>query len=230
MSSLHPSRRSRQGFTAIELLMVIGIMMILMAAAVPSIIPALRKGALNNVAGDITACWRQARALAMNSTVPTGLKPPFYGIVIFQQAGQRPYVALIYDNAGLGTMPNLLMQGQLAGAPYDPSGTPVAQFFFNRNVIIASGATNPPTTADVTLVVYAQYETGLPVSPADVHTSQGMMAQYTSFGVSTGAAVANSLCPYFDVQTLDYVPGTRGYALGLALYQAGCTSALAIQE
>ncbi len=223
----------RRGFTAIELLIVIGLMLILMAVAVPSVIPALRKGALNNAATDITSCWRQARYLAMTTAIPSGINPPHFGMIIRQVAGTRPYVALIYDNVDASGPPKLLTTGEDPDdvTTYDSSKPPVVQSIFNRNVIVASAAPSGTVdTSDRTIVVYAQYQTGLPIAPADVVAGRGMVAAPTSLGVSAPSASASTVCPVLNLQTLDYTQGLRGYCLGLSLYHAGAIATRSVQE
>jgi len=237
-SAPHRLPAARGGFTAVELLVVIGIMMLLMSIAIPSIIPSLRRGALHNAMNDIESCWRQARYLAMTTSVPNGTNPAHFGIVLSQNAGERPYVALAYDSAGPGVMPNLLRQDQDPANPatYDPAKPPVVKHEFSRHVVIASqlpgGST---TTADRTVTVYAQYQTGVPVSPEDVAAGRGMVAAPTSFGIAASeldptAPAPASVAPVIRLQTLDYDPSQRGFALGVALYHAGFVSAQAIQE
>lgn len=219
--------RSRSGFTAIELLIVIGVMMLMMGMAVPAVMPALRKGALRSAVTDIEACWSQAQVLAKRATLPPGNTPAHYGIVIHQQAGQRPYVAMIHDAVAGSSMPALLHQDG------DPSRPPVAKRTFNRNVIVgtatdATGAT--VDTADRTLVIYAQYQTGLPISAADVAAGRGMVAAPVSLGVSAASALGSSVCPAVELRTLDYVPNQRGFAVGVQLYHAGFIAVESIRE
>ena len=238
-----PRPYGRAGFTAIELLVVIGIMMILLGVAVPTMMPAIRRGKINSALNDISGAWRQARILAMMNAIPSGVAPPHFGIVINQTAGQQAYVAVIFDKVTTG-IPNLYVQGvdpQLP-ATWGISGPPVTQYRFNRNVTIASapasdgtpgplplvGASAPAaTTADNTIIIYAQYGTGLPITPVDVAANHGLTAAPTSLGVWSQSAAPTSVCPVVRLQTFDYQtsPTRRGYASSFSLYHAGFTAA-----
>ncbi len=237
---LHPHLRS--GFTAIELLVVIGIMMILLGIAVPTMMPALRRGKINSAVNDITGAWRQARAMAMLAIPPAGPTPPHFGIMIQQTAGQQAYVAVVFDNVRTGPA-KLLMQGQdpLDASTYSAGGTPITLYRFNRNVMIASapstdgtpvpapavGAPAPiPTTSDNCILIYAQYGTGLPITPNDVASNHGLIAAPSSMGVWSVAATPISVCPVIRLQTMDFeaTPARRGYATSFSLYHAGFTA------
>lgn len=236
LNDLDPLRRDlplsrlaspRSAFTAIEMVIVIGIMMLIMAMAVPAVLPALRKGALRAAVNDIEDCWAQAQIMAKRSSLPSGSNPPHFGIMIRQEAGSRPSVALIRDSSGPGVEAAFVHQDD------DTSKPPVALRRFNRNVIVATatdatGATLD--TADRVLVVYAQYQSGLPISAADVAAGRGMVAAPTSLGVRAASSLPASTCPAFELRTLDYVPAQRGYALGVQLYHAGFIAVETIRE
>lgn len=212
---------SRGGFTAIELVMVIGIMLILMAIAVPSILPAIRRGQVNDAVNDLTRCWRQARALAMTTAVPTGATPPHFGVLIEQQPGQRPSVAVVFDSVASGAA-RVLNNGidPVVPSTWVATGDPVAEFRFNRSVMLSSTALSGGST---TILIYAQYGTGLPILAQDVNLGRGMVAPPACLGIASAAAAASVVVPDLRVQTLDYetAPTRRGFASNFAIYHAG---------
>ncbi len=225
------TQASRAAFTAIELLMVIGIMMTLMGIAVPTVLPSIRHGNINSAVNDISMCWRQARILAMTTAIPAGASPYHFGIAIRQSAGQQASVALIFDNVATGT-PKYFMAGEDPSdqSTYSASGTAAAFFKFNRNVIVAStpaggSNTDAPTTADQTIIIYAQYGTGLPLSPDNVAMGRGQVSPPCSMGVASDAALTATVCPRIQLWTQDYSvgPSRHGYASSFAIYHAGFT-------
>ena len=229
---MHRSSGSRRaGFTAVELIVVIGIMMLLMGMAVPAVMPSIRHGTVVSAIGDLTTCWREAQALAVRHALPRGRVPAHFGIEITQAAGQQPTVALIFDNVA-GGVAHRFMRGQdpLDAASYDPAGTPVALFRLNRGIAIAIGpqeAADAAPVVDGTVLIYAQFGTGLPISPEAVASGHGASASPVSLGVSSASAADSSVCRGMRVQTLDFENAARhrGYAASFAIYHAGFTAA-----
>lgn len=226
----------RSSFTAIELVVVMGIMLLLAGMTLPAVLPSLRKGALHSAANDIESCWRQARTMAMTGLVPQATNPPFFGIVISQTNGGQGYVELIYDSVGPGQQPQPLVQGQnpLDPTTYNASATPIAKYLFNKNVLVSTnfGSSGTATTGNCLITVYAQYGTGLPVDPAAVQAGNGTVNPPTSIGVTSPTILANNstLGTILQLQTPDFVQGTSGYAIGLQLYHAGIFTTNSIQE
>jgi type II secretory pathway pseudopilin PulG len=228
----------RRGFTAVELIIVIGIMMILLGIAVPSVMPAIRRGKVNDAANDITDCWRQARALAIQTPLPpaqAGGQPPYFGIAIDQTTGQRPYVEIIFDSTAAGTQAYTRGMDPRDPSTWSGSGTPVSIHTFSQQVILQTTplAGGAASTADRHVVIYAQYGTGLPIDPATVVLGQGQIAAPTSMGVSSPSIGTQTVCPVLQIQTLDFdnsSPATkRGYAVLFQLFHAGFTSVQELQ-
>jgi Tfp pilus assembly protein FimT len=231
---------ARHGFTAIELMMVLGIMMIMMGMAAPVILPALRHGKINSAINDIMACWREARIMAMSHSIPsTNAVPPHFGIAINQGATGQASVSLIYDSVASG-IPNLLVQGQdpSDASTYSATKPAVAQYFFNRNVVLATSptTTGTPTASPITIILYAQYGTGLALDPADVAAGRGSVAaptslgiaglQATSMGIAAPPSVVPSVCPITMLQSVDFVlTPRRGFSTAFAIYNAGFIAA-----
>jgi hypothetical protein len=155
------------------------------------------------------------------------------------QRDARLYAALIYDNrdaAALATAPEdaILRRDPTSATTSDSANPPVAKFVFNSNVALAAAATAAvePTAGDRVLVVYAQYRTGLPIAPADVHCGHGSTAAAVGMGLVGNATVGlpdSPICAKLRLQTMDFDSGTahRGYAVGITLFPIGV---LASQE
>ncbi len=237
----HPRRRSlRSGFTAIELLMVIGIMMILMSIATPSVVTALRRGTVNNAANNVMQCWRQARSLAMTCVVPdapNGFQPKHYGVVIVADAANGSYAAMIYGNTAINTPADAagaILRVDPTGPADDIANPPVAKYKFNANVQVRSAALGDTAVdaAERTLAVYAQYRTGVPIAPVEVVGGSAPTASPISVGLgsnTTYGLAGSPITPVLQLQTLDFstVAVKRGYALRLTLFPVGV---LATQE
>jgi Tfp pilus assembly protein FimT len=220
---------ARAGFTAVELIVVIGIALSLAALSVPAVLPSIRHGQVHAAVNDLTRCWREAAQMAIVTPVPAGECPPHFGIAVRQVAGQRVDVGVIFDNVATGS-PKYFMQGQVPGdaSTYSPGGAPIVFARLNRNIVMATATVDAPTpsTADKTIIVYAQYGTGLPISADDVAANRGQVAAPISVGVSSDQALASSICPMVMLQTLDYdAANHRGFACSFALYHAGFTAA-----
>ena len=91
MTSAHGSERA--GFTAIEMLVVLGIMIALGSMTVPALMPALRRARVNDAANVIISAHADARRLAISAPAPT-----VYGIKIDDvtiQGQTRQSIALL---------------------------------------------------------------------------------------------------------------------------------------
>jgi Tfp pilus assembly protein FimT len=233
----HHKIATRGGFSAVELLVVIGVMMLLMGMAAPGVLKAIRRGTVNSAANDLTQCWRQARLLALSRTMPDaasdGGKAKHYGMMVVQRDA-RLYAAVIYDNrdeAAIGASPenSILRRDPTSATTSDSANPPVAKFDFNRNVLLtaAKTASSDPTGGDRILVVYAQYRTGLPISAADVRCGHGSTATAVGMGLSGNATTGlpdSPICAKLRLQTMDYVSAPdqkHGYAVGITLFPIG---------
>ena len=98
---------SRMGFTAIEMMVVVSIVIILVAMVVPTIGPAMRRGAVHDSANAIQRACSQARQLARSNSEPDGStdRPlKWYGVavVVPQSSENKPaYAVVIYGNTKL---------------------------------------------------------------------------------------------------------------------------------
>jgi prepilin-type N-terminal cleavage/methylation domain-containing protein len=233
--------KSRAGFTAIELLVVIGIMLILMGIAVPPVVGALRRGKVNEAANGVMQCWRQARSLAMANPMPEtpadGSQPKHYGVAVVADPAQGSYAAVIYGSTVIDTpaeAADAVLRVDPNGPADDKTNPAVAKFRFNRAVAVRSAAPDATSvdSTDRTLAVYAQYRTGLPISAGDVAGGSGPTASPISVGMGpnpTFHVPGSPVTSLLQLQTLDFGANNvkRGYGLKLTLFPVGV---LATQE
>lgn len=105
---------SRSGFTAIEMMIVLGVMIALSSMAVPALMPALRRARVNDAANAIVTAHADARRLALSA--PSSI---VYGVRIAEKNidGQgRQVIALlrggsVIDNSERLINPSVLIQG-----------------------------------------------------------------------------------------------------------------------
>ncbi len=233
----------RAAFTAIELLVVIGMMMAVMAMATPPVIGAMRRGAVQSAASDLESCWRQARALAMSHPLPeedeADAPAKHYGIVMVQRTSGTAYAAVIFDNRAaqeISADPEhaVLRRDRDAASDSDAANPPVAKMIFNRGVRLASASNGEaPDTGERVLVVYAQYRSGVPIDASDVASGHGSTAPPIGLGLPGRAELGIPGSPVsteLRLQTPDYQTAIRhrGYAVGVALYPVGLVAAQAL--
>lgn len=207
------------------MIIVMGLMIMLAAMSVPTVLKMIRQSAVHSAAGDIINAWNLARSLAMDQVVidTPGKTLSYYGIEIVQQPGQQAYVGVIYDNrstSAINANPSLSLY-------VDPTTSrPVMRSMLNRTVLVANGVGAPPTVLNGTLAVYAQYGIGVPIDPGMVSSNCGTVAPPVGLGIP-GNTIANipasTISTALSLQTIDYssVPPVRGYAVNLALYPVG---------
>lgn len=158
------SPRCRLGFTAIELLIVLIVVLILIGLVVPGLLGALRKGSVNDAANSIVRVSSQARQFARTRALDSA-NPKYFGMILVAPADGKPtYAALTY---GANCPP------QLGDILPQPNGNPVCKLGFNANVVVYRGeakAENDPSVQPLApgecLGWVYQYRTGYPIYPA----------------------------------------------------------------
>ena len=225
---------TRMGFTAIEMMVVVSIVIILVAMVVPTIGPAMRKGAVHDSANAIQRACSQARQLARSNSEPEGsaTKPlKWYGVsVVVPDDGKAAYAVVVYG--GVSDNPSTYAFASSSSNHY-PNGTPLldgttntysgykaaAKFPLSRSVMPFKDATVPtlPALPAYTFMTpgsaigwYYQYRTGFVfMNPA----SSGV-------GVDIGVPVispATTTAPQsFGVASLD-----KKYVVAIAVYKIG---------
>ena len=225
---------SRLGFTAIEMMVVVSIVIILVAMVVPTIGPAMRKGAVHDSANAIQRACSQARQLARSNSEPDGSvgRPlKWYGVsVVVPSDGKAAYAVVIYG--GASDNPSTFTFASSSSNHY-PNGTPLldgttgtysglkaaAKFPLSRSVMPFQDPTVPalPTLPAYTFMGpgsaigwYYQYRTGFvfmnPAAPG--------------VGVDIGVPVIPSIVTLqpqsFGVASLD-----KKYKVAIAVYKIG---------
>jgi prepilin-type N-terminal cleavage/methylation domain-containing protein len=206
------SKSPRSGFTAIELMVVITVMVILLGLAIPSLVGALRKGKVNDAANCIIRASSQAKQLAKTRAA---VASDFYGLIIVNDEVPA-YVAVTFGHTG--TKADILHQQN------DPSKPALIKYPFNRNVLIYEE--NDAALATDLGWCY-QYRTGYPIQDAKHFCGNAQPAPSGSsktidIGVDTGNGV---LYPFLkkslSLRTMDgkYRTGIAIYRIGLANVQ-----------
>ncbi len=155
--SAHRCPRARVGFTAIEMVVVLGIIMLLASMSLPGLLGALRKGRISDAASSIMNASSIATGLARSGQA----SPMRYGVVVVVDDGLPSYVAVTY---GLdATRATILTDG---GAP----AKPVCRIPFNRNVVVFDG--NVPMTSNKGWQYQSRtgfpIQTGSPMVPTNI--------------------------------------------------------------
>jgi prepilin-type N-terminal cleavage/methylation domain-containing protein len=227
------SNVSRRGFTAIEMMVVVSIVIILVAMVVPTIGPAMRKGAVHDSANAIQRACSQARQLARSNSEPDGVRIPlkWYGVsVVVPNDGKAAYAVVIYG--GAANDPSTYTFASDQSNQY-PNGTPLldgttgtysgykpaAKFALNRNVMPFKDATvpTPPALPAYTFMApgaaigwYYQYRTGF------VFMNPAIPGVGIDIGVPVVAPATTTAPQSFGVASLD-----KKYVVAIAVYKIG---------
>jgi len=228
--------RTRAGFTAIELMVVVSIIILLVAMTVPSIFPAIRKGRVHDAANAILKVASQARQLARSRVMPlpTGPVPcNFYGVAVVVPSSGAAYAVLIYDQ----TIPSGSASGPVGRLADYSTTNYLSKQSFNANVMPFNNlmvAGGPGTKAIYGLQPrgtmvgwYYQYRTGFvlrndmaPLSGNQPLTQLGNIGTLAVLAnPTTGAPAVAAYNPTtFGVCSLDqqYVVAISIYSIGLA--------------
>ena len=87
------ARGGRSGMTAIELVVVLGVMLTLSSLTVTGLVANLRKGRLNQAVGDLVEASNDAARLARTTQPAAGGAE--YGVRVGNDAGGRSYIAVV---------------------------------------------------------------------------------------------------------------------------------------
>jgi type II secretory pathway pseudopilin PulG len=229
-----PGLRARAGFTAIELMVVVSVIIMLVAMTVPSIFPAIRKGRVHDAANAILKVASQARQLARSRTMPTPASAAlFYGVAVVVPTTGAAYAVLIYDQS----LPNGSAAGAVGRLADGSTTNYLSKQTFNANVmpftnIMVNGGGGSKTIYGLqprgTMVGwYYQYRTGFVLRNDQPPVSGNqILAQLGSIGTlpvpanpATGAPAVAAYTPTtFGVCSLDqqYVVAMAIYSIGLA--------------
>ena len=227
MNDRNIMQRPRAGFTAIEMMVVVSIIIVLVAMVVPTIGPAMKKGSVHDAASAIQRACSQARQLARSTTEPrvTSGLPQWYGVsvVVPTEANKPAYAVVVYGN----TNPSDYGFASSEANQY-PNGTPsldgvgnisglkpASKFPFNRGVMPVSAASaSASTTPSYTFMSsgsavgwYYQYRTGF------VFNNVAASTRAVDIGVPASGASPEAL----GVASLDmkYIVAVAVYKIGL---------------
>jgi len=209
---------NRAGFSAIELMIVLLIVSILSAMAVPAVVGMMRSGAIDQACLGIEDVWSRAHVLAQRRGHP----PPdgrHYGVSLTFSDDEPLRVSLIYGNEN-------------TWAVAEEGGEPM-QFEASPNVVcsIRKGDSAGFQRLD-RLIWYAKYGSGFPVSRQDV--GKGSAAPLFQFGAMTelqaGSSVIREMLLHtvnFDAESLsssDPDVAVSGIAKRVAMLSSGVLS------
>jgi type II secretory pathway pseudopilin PulG len=230
-----PRMNWKRGFTAIEMMVVVSIVILLVAMVVPTIGPAIKKGHVNDAASAIQRACSMARQLSRSNSEPKasgaglvkhygvavvvpgeggGKLKPAYAVVVY---GDRSLTDASYVSNPDNQYPNGTPDPSTAGAVYGgikPSG----KFDFNSNVLpfidqtvsIGAPLDYKLMAAGTSVGWYYQYRTGF------VFTDINNASKAVDIGVASTGANPQS----FGVATLDIK-----YKVAIAIYKIGLLNA-----
>jgi type II secretory pathway pseudopilin PulG len=226
-----PSLVHRAGFTAIEMMVVVSIIILLVAMVVPTIGPAIKKGSVHDAASAIQRACSQARQLARSTTEPrpagAGGSISYFGVAIVvppESGGKTPpaYAVVVYNDANLTSYSEASsLSKHYPNGVRNYDGTIVsvpkaaAKFEFNKGVMpfADTSVTGTPAYAfmnpGTSVGWYYQYRTGF------VFTDPTKPTKAVDVGVIGGAAPMN-----LGVATLD-----KKYMVAVAVYKIGLLNA-----
>jgi type II secretory pathway pseudopilin PulG len=227
----------RAGFTAIEMMVVVSIIIVLVAMVVPTIGPAMKKGSVNDAASAIQRACSMARQLARSTTQPRGTPTDplkWYGVavVVPPESEKKPaYAVVVYGGNPIdyslasneaNQYPN--STPKLDGSNSFYSGIkPAGKFTFSRSVMpmkddtVSATATPTYSFMDPNTAVgwYYQYRTGFVFQNTATPPSSGVDIGVPPSGPgSTGSPQA------FGVASLD-----MKYRVAVAIYKIGLLNA-----
>jgi type II secretory pathway pseudopilin PulG len=231
-----PNRRRRAGFTAIELIVVVSVIILLVSLTVPSIMPALKKGAVNDAATAIQRVCSQARQLARTRQEPApsaGSAVKYWGVNVVVPADfptKPAYAAVIFGNTvPSGTDDGLELNPLSTSSPKKPwfrQDMPRSAAPFKMD---ARPGGNPriytflPKGSSVAW--YYQYRTGFVIKDGSTATQPmnvGTVAVPADLSATPPTpAIPPGVPPVFGVASLDqkYVMAIAVYSIGLANIQ-----------
>ena len=221
----------RAGFTAIELIVVVSVIILLVSLTVPSIMPALKKGAVNDAATAIQRVCSQARQLArtrqepsptaspggvkywgVNVVVPSDfpVKPAYASVIFGNSTPSGPDDNLELNPASITTPKNPWYRQTMpkSAAPIKmaslPTGTPAVYTFMPKGSSVGW---------------YYQYRTGFVIQNGATATTPINIG--TRGDSSVSPAIPPGTPPVFGVASLDqkYVMAIAIYSIGLANIQ-----------
>ena len=219
-------KHGRAGFTAIELIVVVSVIILLVSLTVPSIMPALKKGAVNDAATAIQRACSQARQLARTRQEPSlsagtgGIKYWGVNVVVPTDPAKAAYAAVIFGNSVPGGANTALENNPVSNKPWYRQDMPRSASPFMMNALPTGNPRIYTFMARGTSVGwYYQYRTGFVIKDG------GTATQPINIGTPGDSTVTPPVVagtpPVFGVASLDqkYVMAIAVYSIGLANIQ-----------
>lgn len=225
-------RDPRAGFTAIELIVVVSVIILLVSLTVPSIMPALKKGAVNDAATAIQRVCSQARQLARTRQEPSpgvggGIKYWGVNVVVPTDFPTKPaYAAVIFGNSTPTGPDPSLENNPASNKPWYRQDMPRSAAPFKMNALPSgTPATYTFMPKGSSVGWYYQYRTGFVIQNGGTATQPINIGTVAFPGDSTVTpplpAIPAGIPPVFGVASLDqkYVMAIAVYSIGLANIQ-----------
>lgn len=221
----------RMGFTAIEMMVVVSIVIVLVALVVPTIGPAMKRGAVQDSANAIQRACSMAKQLARSNNEPS-VVPKWYGVsVVVPSDNTAAYAVVIYGSEDPASSVFSNADHQYPnGTPLLDGSTktyngfkPAGKFLLNSSVMPFKDSTaSTPLTCTFlgkgTVVGwYYQYRTGI------VFTDPDKPGVGVGYGVPVpvgGTVPSPAPIESFGVSSLD-----KKYKIAIAVYKIGLLNA-----
>lgn len=209
-------RHTRDAFTAMEMMIVIGIMALLATLAVPALLGSMRNGKVNDACNAVTRCASQARMFARNRYDPVR----YYGVLIVNDAAStQGYVAVTYGSVYPPTKADVLttdLSVYVEGTT--PDAKVVSKISFNRNIVVWDDGANQ---AMITRGWLYQYRTGYPIPRLSLAMQTAPpISLATAAPTSIGASDQWPSQSRMSFRSLD-----NKYKVALAVYEVGIANA-----
>ncbi|MFM2089766.1 MAG: hypothetical protein RLZZ127_255 [Planctomycetota bacterium] len=215
-------------FTAIEMIVVLGVISIILGLTIPSVLSATKRAAVQDGVRIINEAWLIARNQAMATAPPSGLVPKHFGVAV-RTSGGRITASVVYSS--LETMSgsdidaallrSAVIQPDGSVSRSDAAGTATYQRTATSTAVLAVDTGNGVLNADDRIMLwYAQYRTGFPVSSATVAAGTALTATPIGIGIAGSPVAARLLSATPDY---DRAAGT-GFASALRIFHVGVSS------
>jgi len=233
---LHRAGLAVAGFTAIEMMVVVSIIIVLVAMVVPTIGPAMKKGSVNDAASAIQRACSMARQLARSTTQPRGVAGEinYYGVAVVvpseSEKNKPAYAVVVYGKDPIDfSLANKEENQYPNGTPkLDGTGSiysgikPAGKFTFSRSVMpIKADSASATSTPNYTFMApgsavgwYYAYRTGF------VFQNVAAPSASVDIGVPPIAAATTGTPQAFGVASLD-----MKYRVAVAIYKIGLLNA-----